>query len=92
MTSQNSEISTTSTSQSQITSDSSFSASASDSVSTLTSSLSTLTTDSEISSLSSAYDTQDENLSQELSDWSEPDDEENDPTWVPQMWAPSLES
>ena len=39
----------------------------------------------EISSLSSAYDTQDENLSQELdSDWSEPDDEENDPTWVPQ--------
>ena len=39
----------------------------------------------EISSLSSAYDSQDENLSQELdSDWSEPDDEENDPTWIPQ--------
>ena len=38
----------------------------------------------DVESLSSAYDTQDENLSQELdSDWSEGDDEEADPTWEP---------
>ena len=81
MSSQNSEISNTTSleSQSQTSSVSSLPASQD-------SSFSNLTTDSEISSFSSVYDTQDENLSQELdSDWSEPDDEENDPTWTPSL-------
>ena len=81
MSSQNSEISNTTSleSQSQTTSVSSLPASQD-------SSFSNLTTDSEISSFSSVYDTQDENLSQELdSDWSESDDEINDPTWTPSL-------
>ena len=42
--------------------------------------------ETEVSSLSSDYDTQDENLSQELdSDWSQSDDEIGDPTWTPSL-------
>ena len=85
MSSQNSETNTDS--QSQTASPSSFSNSQSTSSfsnSQSTSSVSASHSGESQSSLSSTYDTQDENLSQELdSDWSESDDEENDPTWNP---------
>ena len=74
--------------QSQTTTNSESSLSQTSSDSSQTESCFTCSSE-EVSSLSSAYDSQDENLSQELdSDWSEPDDEENDPTWVPQKCTP----